>query len=130
MQAGAPVVSAPGTVPVSLSPELDDVKIDEGTMSFESVPCALSADVGGGLPLVLSSFVFPDSPVCCAVFESVVNLRCVACRRMICSSMAPSRRVGCMGGAVEVREHSRLHGAPHLHRVCFSACATRVFWVC
>ena len=31
-QAGSPVVSAPGMVPVSFLPEPDDVKIDEGTL--------------------------------------------------------------------------------------------------
>ena len=37
MQAGAPVVSAPGMVPESFLPEPDDVKFDEGTVSLE--PC-------------------------------------------------------------------------------------------
>ena len=37
-------------------PESDDVKIDEGTLSLDSVPCALSADVGGELPLVPEQF--------------------------------------------------------------------------
>ena len=31
-QAGSPVVSAPGMVPVKFLPEPDDVKIDEGTL--------------------------------------------------------------------------------------------------
>ena len=43
-QAGSPVVSAPGMVPVSFLPEPDDVKIDEGTLL--PVRCRVSGFAG------------------------------------------------------------------------------------
>ena len=43
-QAGSPVVSAPGVVPVSFLPEPDDVKIDEGTLL--PVRCRVSGFAG------------------------------------------------------------------------------------
>ena len=61
-QAGAPVVFAPGTVPGSFLPEPDDVEFDEGTMSLEPVPCALTADVDGELPLIPEQFHVPEFP--------------------------------------------------------------------
>ena len=51
-QAGAPVVSGLGKVPVRFVPEPDGVKFDEGTLSLELVPC----DVDGELPLMSVQF--------------------------------------------------------------------------
>ena len=76
MQAGAPVVSAPGTVPASFLPEPDDVKIDEGTKSLESVPCALSADGGGELPLVQSRVSGFPGVLRCVRGRGQPSLRC------------------------------------------------------
>ena len=100
MQAGAPVVSAPGMLLVSFLPEPDDVKIDEGTMLREQ--CRVL-----GFPGVQSS------------------LRCWLETDVLYHGSELQNR---LGSVVGVRELSRLYVALHLLRVGVFLSVLHAFW--
>ena len=54
--------------------------------------------------------------------------RCVCCMELMNSSSSASRRVCCMCSVVELREQSRLHGAPHRLRVGVFLRVLHAFW--